>query len=370
MQRLTELTERTGRMLDELAALVAIESPTEDMAATTRAADAAAALGEQLLGASPERLVVEGRTHLRWRFGRGERAVVIGHLDTVWPLGTTARWPFAVTGDTACGPGTFDMKAGVVQLLHGLSTLDDLDGVAVLLTTDEETGSATSRALIEQTAAGARAALVCEGAGNGGALKTQRKGVSMYELSIRGRAAHAGVEPEKGVNASVELAHQVLAVAGLGDPRSGTTVTPTAVSAGSAGNTVPAEARLHVDVRAATGAEQQRVDTALRGLRPVLPEAELSWSGGPNRPPLERRLAAELYSEAVRIAVDLGIGDVPQVAVGGGSDGNFTAGIGVPTLDGLGPVGGGAHAEGEHVVIAELPRRAALLAELVTQLQR
>ena len=357
-------------MVDDLAALVAIESPTADIAATTRAADAAALLGEQLLGVAPERVVVEGRTHLRWQFGSADRAVVIGHLDTVWPLGTTARWPFIVTDDIACGPGTFDMKAGVVQILHALSTLDDLDGVAVLLTTDEETGSETSRALIEQTAAGTRAALVCEGAGNGGALKTQRKGVSMYELTVDGRAAHAGVEPEKGINASVELAHQVLAITALADSAAGTTVTPTTAVSGTSGNTVPGQARLHVDVRAVTAAEQQRVDAALRALLPVLAGAELTWAGGPNRPPMERALAADLYTRAARIAAELGLDPVAEIAVGGGSDGNFTAGIGVPTLDGLGPVGGGAHAEGEHVVVSELPRRAALLAELVATLQR
>lgn len=356
-------------MLDDLRELVAIESPTDDLAATTRVADAAAQLGQELLGSAPERVLVEGRTHLRWRFGSADRAVVIGHLDTVWPVGTTARWPFTVADGIASGPGTFDMKAGVVQILHGLSTLDSLDGVAVLLTTDEETGSVTSRALIEQTAAGARAALVCEGAGDGGALKTQRKGVSMYELTVAGRAAHAGVEPEKGVNAAVELAHQILAICGIADPGQGTTVTPTRAGAGTTGNTVPDRAALHVDVRAVSAAEQQRVDTALRRLPARLPGAVLSWSGGPNRPPMERVMAAELYTEAARIADDLGIGPVAQIAVGGGSDGNFTAGIGVPTLDGLGPVGGGAHAEGEHVVVAELGSRAALLAGLVAALQ-
>lgn len=367
MRRLRELERRLPRMVDDLAALVAAESPTADVAATTRAADLAADLGRDLLGAAPERVVVEGRTHLRWRFGAGDRVVVVGHLDTVWPVGTTARWPFELHEEIASGPGTFDMKAGVVQLFHGLATLDDLEGVAVLLTTDEETGSATSRALIEETARGARAALVCEGAGDGGALKTARKGVSMYELAIHGRAAHAGVEPEKGVNASVELAHQVLTITALSAPELGTTVTPTAARSGTTGNTVPGEARLQVDVRADSTAEQQRVDAALRALAPQL-DSRLVWSGGPNRPPLEAVMAAELFTRASSVAQDLGLGPLHEIAVGGGSDGNFTAGVGVPTLDGLGPVGGGAHAEGEHVVVPELARRAALLAGLVADL--
>lgn len=367
--RLHELAARTDRMVEDLAALVAVESPTADVAATNRAADLAAVLGQDLLGGAPERVVVDTRTHLRWRFGSGDRVVVIGHLDTVWPLGTTESWPFEVRDAVASGPGTFDMKAGVVQILHALSTLDDLDGIAVLLTTDEETGSATSRALIEETARGARAALVCEGAGDHGALKTARKGVSMYELAIQGRAAHAGVEPEKGVNATVELAHQVLAISALAQSERGTTVTPTVAVSGTTGNTVPSGARLQVDVRALTVAEQQRVDAALRALPPSL-GCQLSWSGGANRPPLERVMAVDLFGIACRVAADLGLAPLAEISVGGGSDGNFTAGIGVPTLDGLGPVGGGAHAEGEHVVVPALAQRAALLAGLVAELQR
>jgi glutamate carboxypeptidase len=254
-------------------------------------------------------------------------------------------------------------------LLNALAVLDSLDGVAVLLTTDEETGSGTSRDLIEQTALATRAALVFEGAADG-AVKTQRKGVSMYELHVRGVAAHAGVEPEKGVNATLELAHQALAIAALATPAAGTTVTPTVASSGTTGNTVPAEAQLFVDVRAETAVEQQRVDTALRSLTPVLPGAALRLEGSPNRPPLERRMSAELYTRARRIASELGLAPLGEIAVGGGSDGNFTAGVGVPTLDGLGPVGGGAHARSEHIVVDEMPRRAAVAAALVADLLR
>ena len=367
-QYLGELTSRLDEQLADLQALVNVESPTSDVRATERCADVASAVGERLLGTAPERVIVEGRTHLRWQFGATRRVVLIGHLDTVWPIGTLARWPLHVADGVAHGPGTFDMKAGVVQLLHALSVLDDLDGVAVLLTTDEETGSPTSRALIEQTAQGAHAALVFEGAGNGGALKTARKGVSMYDLHIRGRAAHAGVEPEKGISATVELAHQVLAIAALNRPDLGTTVNPTSAVAGTTSNTIPGSARVSVDVRATTSAEQLRVDTELRSLRPVTLGSELEWSGGPNRPPLERALAVALFERAARLATQLGLPPLAEIAVGGASDGNFTAGIGVPTLDGLGPVGGGAHAETEHVIVEELPRRSALAAALVDEL--
>lgn len=363
------LVERLPQMLEHLDELVAVESPTADIAATLRAADLAASIGAELLGAQPERHVVGGRTHLRWQFGAADRVVIVGHLDTVWPIGTTDGWPLRIADGIASGPGTFDMKAGVVQLLHALAVLEDLDGVAVLLTTDEETGSATSRALIEQTARQTRAALILEGAADG-AVKTQRKGVSMYRLDITGRAAHAGVEPEKGVNATVELAHQVLAIADLADPSAGTTVTPSVTRAGTTTNTVPARAALDVDVRAVTAAEQWRVDEAMRALRPAHPQASLAWSGGPNRPPLERAMAVQLYDRARVIADALGLQPLQEIAVGGGSDGNFTAGVGVPTLDGLGAVGGGAHAESEHVVIDEMPRRAALLAALVEDLLR
>ncbi|MDX6224769.1 MAG: glutamate carboxypeptidase [Frankiales bacterium] len=366
---LRTLTERTEVMLEHLAALVDVESPTADLAATTRAADAAAELGQALLGAAPERIVVDERTHLRWRFGAADRVVLIGHLDTVWPLGTTAEWPLRVEDGIASGPGTFDMKAGVVQLLHALAVLDSLDGVAVLLTTDEETGSPSSRALIEETALAAGAALVLEGAADG-AVKTQRKGVSMYELHVRGLAAHAGVEPEKGVNATLELAHQALAIAELQAVDVGTTVTPTVAHAGTTTNTVPAEARLSVDVRAETAAEQWRVDAALHALTPVLLGAVLRLEGAPNRPPLERRMSVELFDRACALAADLGLDPLAEISVGGGSDGNFTAGIGVPTLDGLGAVGGGAHARSEHIVVAELARRSALVSALVAELLR
>jgi glutamate carboxypeptidase len=363
-----QLRAHHAGMLDALEALVSVESPSADLAATTACADAVAAFGRQLLGAEPERCVVDGRTHLRWTFG-APRVLLLGHYDTVWPVGTLARWPFAVLGEQATGPGTFDMKAGIVQGFYALAALDDLDGVAVLLTSDEELGSPTSRGLIEETAQGLSAALVLEPSA-AGALKTGRKGVSNYVVQVVGRAAHAGLEPEKGANALLELAAQVRDVAELARPDLLTTVTPTVATAGTATNVVPASASFEVDVRVATEDEQRRVDDAFHALRPTLEGTSLLITGGPNRPPLPESASAELFARAQALAADLGVGPLGGVTVGGGSDGNFTAGIGVPTLDGLGPVGDGAHAEGEHVLVDAMPGRAALVAALVRDLLR
>jgi glutamate carboxypeptidase len=247
---------------------------------------------------------------------------------------------------------------------HAAASLPAPEGVTILLTGDEELGSPSSRGLIEDEARGAEAALVLEASADGGALKVERKGVSLYEVLVHGRAAHAGLEPELGVNATLELAHQALAVSDLGDPRVGTTVTPTVSAAGTTTNTVPAGGSFSVDVRVRTVAEQDRVDAAMRALRPVLAGATIEVVGGPNRPPLERSASAALFERAQR----LGLVDLTAASVGGASDGNFTAGVGTPTLDGLGAVGGGAHAEDEHVLVDQLLPRTALLAALVADL--
>ncbi|MHB8452643.1 MAG: M20 family metallopeptidase, partial [Mycobacteriales bacterium] len=350
------------------AALVECESPSEDCAATARCADVVADLGATVLGNPPERLSVDGRTHLRWVVPGEPSVLLLGHLDTVWPLGTLARWPFAVDRDRASGPGVFDMKAGLVQLFATLGQLDDLTGIRVLVTSDEELGSPTSRKLVEDTARGARAALVLEPSA-GGALKTARKGVSLYNLLILGKAAHAGLEPERGINAAVEAAHQVLALSAIAAPGEGTTVTPTVLGAGTTSNTVPAEARITVDVRAATAAEQHRVDAALHSLRPVLAGAAVGVEGGINRPPLDPTASRDLFTLASEVAVELGLPPLEEVHVGGGSDGNFTAGVGTPTLDGLGAVGDHAHAEGEWVSLPAIAERARLLARVLTCLR-
>lgn len=362
-------------MLERLASLVGIESGSTDIEGIRACASAIERLAHDLTGAKAERVeAADGRVHLVWRFGEpATKVLLVGHFDTVWPKGTLARWPFSVdeAAGTATGPGAFDMKAGIVQMFHAVAAVAEstsVDGLAMVLNSDEELGSQTSRTLIEDLARGASAALVVEPSAEGGALKIARKGTSMYEVHVEGRAAHAGLEPEKGANATVELAHQVLAVTTLGRPDIGTTVTPTVASAGSTTNTVPAEAVLHVDVRAESTAEQERVDEAVRALRPHVPGAKLSIVGGINRAPLPKDASADLFRLAAEAAADLGLRELAGVAVGGGSDGNFTAGIGVPTLDGLGAVGGKAHGEGEWVHVASMSERTALLAELISRL--
>ncbi|MCP2346644.1 M20/M25/M40 family metallo-hydrolase [Nonomuraea roseoviolacea] len=357
-------------MLDDLGELVCCESFPADHEAVARSAKAVADQGRRLLGTAPETLVLDGVTHLRWTFGT-PRVLLLGHHDTVWPVGTLRTRPWSVAGGIARGPGVFDMKAGLVQLFHALAALPSPDGVCVLVTGDEEVGSTSSRALVEESARGLAATFVLEASADGGALKTARKGASLYELVVRGRAAHAGLDPDKGVNAVVELARQIpeiAAVAGRVDSETGqpgTTVTPTTVTAGTTVNTVPALARLWVDVRVPTPAAQRRVDELMRALSPRLTGSALEVLGGPNRPPLEPDSSAGLFTLARQVAAGLGLTPPSGAAVGGASDGNFTAGVGCPTLDGLGAVGGGAHADDEHVVVAELPRRAELLAGLV-----
>jgi glutamate carboxypeptidase len=358
------------RMLTDLAELVTCESPSADQQALAGSARLVARQGTRALGVEPELLVHAGCPHLRWRLGTGPRRVlVLGHHDTVWPLGTLADVPWSVEDGVVRGPGCFDMKAGLVQAFTALGELRaagaDLDGVTVLVTGDEEIGSPSSADLIRTEATGCDAVLVLEASADGGALKTGRKGASMYEVVVTGRAAHAGLEPEKGVNTTVELAHQVLAIAALADPERGTSVTPTVLTSGATTNTVPAAGRLGVDVRALTAAEQQRVDDGIRALAPQVPGAVIEVRGGINRPPLEEAQSAGLFALAQAAADRLGLPRPAGVTVGGASDGNFTAGIGVPTLDGLGAVGGGAHALDEHLLAAELPRRAALVAALV-----
>ncbi|MDN3354439.1 M20/M25/M40 family metallo-hydrolase [Actinomadura sp. DC4] len=352
-------------MLADARTLIECESPSADLAAVARSAEVVARVGTARLGAAPERIVLEGRTHLRWRLGTGpSRVLLLGHHDTVWPVGTLAGHPCTVEDGVLRGPGCFDMKAGLVMAFHAAA---GLDGVTLLVTGDEEIGSPSSRGLIEREARAATAALVLE-ASAGGALKTERKGVSLYEVRVTGRAAHAGLEPDRGVNATLELARQALAVSALADREAGTTVTPTVARAGTTTNTVPAEGAFAVDVRAGTVAEQRRVDRAMRALRPVLPGAGVETTGGPNRPPLEAAASAPLFELLCRIAADRGLPEPTRAAVGGASDGNFTAGVGTPTLDGLGAVGGGAHAADEHVLVEEMPPRTVLLRALAERL--
>jgi glutamate carboxypeptidase len=362
---------RLPGILADIEELVRCESPSSVLDAVAASADLVAAVGERHLGTAPERIVLDGRSHLRWRLGSAPaRVLLLAHHDTVWPLGSLETHPFSVSGGVLRGPGCFDMKAGLVLALHALAELGVPDGVTLLVTGDEELGSPSSRELIESEAAGCAAALVLEAAADDGALKTARKGVSLYQVRAVGRAAHAGLEPERGVNATLELAHQVLTVSELADAALGTTVTPTALSSGTVSNTVPAAGMFTVDARMWDPVEQLRVHAAMSSLLPMVPDAVLQVTGGPNRPPLPASSSVGLFDVAVKLADRLGLPPLASAEVGGASDGNFTAGVGTPTLDGLGAVGGGAHADHEHVLVEALPGRAALLAALTDELLR
>jgi glutamate carboxypeptidase len=355
--------ELTELALADLARLVRVESPSRDVAAITRSAEAVAGLIGEWLGRRAELVPGPVGPHVHWSGGGSPRVLLLGHHDTVFPVGTLATRPFTAVDGRATGPGVFDMKAGIVQAIHAVASLDDASGVELLFSSDEEIGSATSRALIEERALACGAVLVLEPAAEGGALKVGRKGVGTFEVVVRGRAAHAGLEPEKGVNALVEASRQVLVIAGFGSAEHGTTVTPTVATAGTAENVVPAEARIKVDVRVQERGEKERVEAAMAALAAVDPDATIEVLGGINRPPMPETASAALLPLARRIDPT-----VVGVAVGGGSDGNFTAAVGVPTLDGLGAVGGGAHSDEEYVEIATIPSRIRLLAGLLRQL--
>ncbi|MEU1540946.1 M20 family metallopeptidase [Actinacidiphila glaucinigra] len=347
-------------MIEDLRTLVEVESPSRDVDALTASAKAVAGVLERRLGGQAVCVESPGGPHVRWSGGGDPRVLILGHHDTVFPLGTLARRPFTVAGGRVTGPGVFDMLGGLVQAVHGVALLEDRSGVEILVTCDEEVGSPHSRALIEERALACGAVLVFEGAAEGGALKTGRKGCGTFEVTVTGRASHAGLEPEAGVNALVEAAHQVLAVAALGRPEAGTTVTPTEASAGTVDNVVPARATVVADVRVASAEEKDRVEAGFAALTPHVEGARISVRGGVHRPPMPESASAGLLALARRLHPG-----IEGRAVGGGSDGNFTAALGVPTLDGLGAVGGGAHADHEYLVVDTMAARATLVAGLV-----
>ncbi|MEV4093946.1 M20 family metallopeptidase [Streptosporangium saharense] len=359
--------EDGAKMVDRLGELVSCESPPGSIPHLRACADLVAGWGEAVLGRPARRVVRDGLPHLLWA-ARDQRVLLLGHFDTVWPAGTIRQWPFTVDGDRATGPGAYDMKAGIVQMFTALGLLADTSRVGVLLTCDEESGSVTSRELIERQALRSGAVLVCEASDPTGALKVARKGGSLYRLTAVGRAAHAGVEPQRGVNATVEVAHQVLTVQSFASPAEETSVTPTVLAGGTTTNTVPESATLCVDVRAWTRDELERVDLEIRGMTARLPGAVLSVGGGINRHPLTPEVALPLLAVAQAAARDIGLPPPDGAHVPGASDANFTGALGVPTLDGLGAVGGGAHARGEYVEVRTMPDRAALLAALVGRL--
>jgi glutamate carboxypeptidase len=361
-------------LLDLIAALVRAESPTDDKTAV----DACGRVVQEQLetcGARVTRLPQAGcGDQLLAHWGDGDRQLLLlGHIDTVWRVGQLSAMPCAERDGRLYGPGVFDMKAGValgIQAVRALRSAGRMPAsrVSMLLTTDEETGSRMSRGLVEAEARRSAAVLVLEPSLPGGALKTSRKGCGEYELLVRGKAAHAGVDPSKGASAIRELALKVIGLEALQDLDRGVTLNVGLISGGMRANVVPDAARAIVDVRVPTLADAQVVDAAMRALAPELPGTSLQVRGGIDRPPLERSdSVVRLYQIARQIAAELGHG-LAEGSTGGGSDGNFTAALGTPTLDGLGAVGDGAHASHEHVTVADLPWRAALIAGLLARL--
>ena len=299
-----------------------------------------------------------------------DRILLLGHSDTVWPAGEIEKRPFEIGDGRIFGPGVFDMKAGILLMWMAVGALLRMRGalersVTVLLTSDEEVGSNSSRALTESEAARCRAVFVLEPSLPGGVLKTARKGVGQFTLKAVGRAAHAGIDPLKGVNAIEEISRQILKLHRLTDVVQGTTVSVGVVQGGTRSNVVPAEAAAEIDVRITSIGEAERVTRAIKALAPELPGARLEVSGSINRPPMERTSdTVRLFEIACRIAAQIGI-DLKEGSTGGASDGNLTSALGIPTLDGLGAVGDGAHAVDEWVDVESLPARAALVAGLI-----
>lgn len=373
-ERLACARGRTGEMAALLRELVEIESPST-------APEAVSALAERVsrelspLGLRPELLPVCGAGPiLRARSpesSNGKPVMLLGHLDTVWPLGTLATRPARVDGDRLFGPGAYDMKAGLVVVVFALRLLREAGhdaAVTVFFTPLEETGGLPYRAVMEAEMRASRAVLDFEPAWPGGAVKTARKGAGSYVLTAHGRASHAGADLGKGASAILEIARQVERLTALTDEGRGSSANVGVIRGGSRPNVVPDRAELEVDVRYRTLADGERLDAAVRALRPSVPGVRLELSGGLNCPPLERGPhVVAVYEKARAAAHELGL-ELEEVATGGASEASFASALGIPTLDGLGADGDGAHAEHEHVLIPSLPERAALVASLIEKL--
>ena len=362
------LDARTAQMLEHVKQFVNTESPSNEPELLQTSAEFLAKVMTEVLGKAPEIIASEKGPHVHWKGSDDTKVLIVGHHDTVFQKGTVAKRGFSVDGDIARGPGIFDMKAGIIQAIYGLSEIREAYHAEILITSDEEIGSYASRALIEERAKATGNVLVFEPSGNGDALKIARKGVGTFRVDIAGRASHAGLEPEKGINALVELAAQVQKIVTIAKPEIGTTVTPTIASAGTTENVVPAAAQITVDVRVNVVSEKARVESAFSALQPTVSGATISVSGSINRPPMHESASTTLYAVAQSVAQGIGITDLQGIAVGGGSDGNFTAAIGVPTLDGLGACGGGAHADTEYIKVSKMGERAALAAAITRAL--
>ncbi|MGA8490887.1 MAG: M20 family metallopeptidase [Terriglobales bacterium] len=370
--------ERREEMVQTIRQLVETESPTDNKEAVDRLGTLLAGRFEALGGHAKFHRVEKFGDHLQIDFtgtGGGKPVLLLGHLDTVYPLGTLATIPCRVAEGRLSGPGSFDMKSGIALMLHAIEGLrawheDTLPRpVTVLLVSDEEVGSDTSRRITENLAKRSAAVLVLEPShGPKGAVKTARKGIGEYILKVTGKAAHSGLDFDKGQSALLELARQIVAIQKFIDVKRGLTLNVGMMQSGTRVNVIPAEATAVLDMRVARKQDAAGIDRKLRSLKPFNRKCKLEISGGMNRPPMERTPSVvALYQKAAAIARRLGW-KLEEAAVGGGSDGNFTAAVGVPTLDGLGGVGEGAHATHESIVISELPKRAALLAELIASI--
>jgi glutamate carboxypeptidase len=373
--RLRFFSERKDAITETIRQLVEIESPSDRKPAIDQLGALLAGRFEKIGGHAKFHRAQDFGDHLQIDFSgprSGKPVLLLGHMDTVYPLGTLATMPCRVADGRLWGPGALDMKSGIALILHALEGLrawhnDSVPRpISVLLVSDEEVGSDSSRRITESLARKSEAVLVLEPSyGLKGALKTARKGVGEYTIQVTGKAAHSGLDFDQGESAIVELAKQITAVSKLVDPKRGLTLNVGLVSGGTRTNVIPALATASLDVRVARMKDAAAIDRQLRSLKPFNRKCKLEISGGLNRPPMERSAGvAALYKKASDIAKQLGW-TLEEASVGGGSDGNFTASLGIPTLDGLGCVGEGAHATHESVIVSELPRRATLLAELI-----
>ena len=375
-RRLQYFEERRQEIVDTTRQLVEIETPSDDKRAVDRLGQFLGEKFSALGGRVQFHRTTDFGDHLQVDFPvasnkrSGGPILLLGHIDTVYPIGTLANMPCRVADGRLWGPGTLDMKSGIALMLHSIAALQAWDElwrpITVLLVSDEEVGSDSSRHITEALAKKSQAVLVLEPSyGLHGAVKTARKGVGVYSLKVTGIAAHSGLDFEKGQSAILEMARQIIKLSDFVDLKRGLTLNVGLVQGGTRVNVVPAEATADLDVRIARMKDAAGIDRKVRSLRPINRKCKLQITGGINRPPMERTAGvAALYAKAVKIAQGLGF-KLEEAAVGGGSDGNLTAGLGIPTLDGLGGVGEGAHATHESILIAELPRRAALLAQLI-----
>lgn len=379
MLPLLELTRsKQSEIVLFLREMVECESPSDDPAAVNRFVDL---VSSKLAGVAKLKTFPGGRfgKHLRCEFtfpGRKKdgQLLALGHSDTVWPMGTLKKMPWREADGRLWGPGVLDMKSGIAFFIFAMQALRELDlpvkrKVVLQLNADEEVGSESSRALTEDAARNSAAVLVLEpGTGLTGKLKTARKGVGDYEVAVRGRAAHAGVDFEAGASAILELARQIDVIAGFTNLPRGITVNPGVISGGTRTNVIAAEAKVEVDIRVARAKDAPALDKKFRGLKPVDKRCTIQVTGGLNRPPMERTAAVrQLFETARNLAAEIGV-DLEESATGGGSDGNFTAAMGIPTLDGLGGVGEGAHALNESILTDRIADRTALMAMLVQAL--